>query len=244
MQGWKLFKHALRMVLRNWREAIRIFLAPTLLFAGGVAVLALMLATVFGGAVSAQIFTLGLIAGGLVFVTLWTVVAWHRFVVLEEYPAGWLPIVHKEPMLSYLGRSLLLGLLCIAVAAPFYFSFGQMAISHSVEAFSMFTLAMTFAASLLMYRLVVALPAAAIGERLSFFEAFSITKGATGAIAVLLVIVFLLGFAVDQVVAVVSRVSALAGHVLSFSCSSVLVVLHVSILTTLYGHYVEGRSID
>ncbi|WP_353311663.1 hypothetical protein [Shimia sp. NS0008-38b] len=218
-------------------------MVPVIFGAAAIVALGGVSSSIFGSSV-AQLFTLLSAAILLVLVFLWTVVSWHRFVLLEETPTSWVPPLRRELMLSYFSRSLILIVLCLAVAAPFYFSIGTLALSHSLEAFSIFKIVMTFGVSVLMYRLVVVLPAAAIGERLGIMEAFSATKGATSAIAILLLVLFSVGFAVDQVVAVASRVSMAIGSLVSLLCSSVLFVLNISALTTLYGHFIEGRSVD
>ncbi|MGR3712505.1 MAG: hypothetical protein ACU0A6_05235 [Shimia sp.] len=231
------------MVLGNWREALKVFLVPVIFGVAVIRAVGVVSSSIFDNTV-AQLFTLLSVAILLVFVLLWTVVSWHRFVLLEENPTSWVPPLRSELMLSYFSRSLILIVLCLAVATPFYFSIGTLTLSHSLEAFSIFKIVMTFGVSVLMYRLGVGLPAVAIGERLGIVEAFSATKGATSAIVILLFVLFSVGFAVDQVVVVASRVSMVIGSLVSLLCSSVLFVLNISALTTLYGHYIEGRSVD
>ena len=83
MQGWKLFKQALRMVMGNWREVLRIFLVPSIM---GVAVLLALVAIIATmanpGATSAGpvlIVFLGALVLSAILAT-WCIVAWHRFV--------------------------------------------------------------------------------------------------------------------------------------------------------------------
>lgn len=110
MQGWKLFKHAFGMVIRNWREALRIFLVPALIGLVVVACTIGLVAFSFSSA-SAQVayngaFWFSFAATFIVSALLatWCVVAWHRFVILEEMPQGWLPTFNGGQILAYWGQ--------------------------------------------------------------------------------------------------------------------------------------------
>lgn len=49
---------------------------------------------------------------------LWTAVAWHRFVVLNERPRGWLPRFRGDLILGYAGRGILTLLMMLLVTIP------------------------------------------------------------------------------------------------------------------------------
>ena len=107
MLGWRLFRHAVLMVLQNWQDAIKILVAPFVLIVlagfGFVFVVALsgmaldgMLEGLSSGDFDGfddQLFSSGLF--WISFLALWIfvfvsfagmVVNWHRFVLVEEYP--------------------------------------------------------------------------------------------------------------------------------------------------------------
>ncbi len=255
MQGWKLFKHALRMVVGNWRDAIRIFWMPCLLI-GLIFVwvlrtispiIAASISDVSGSAAEpvagsfAMSFLLMLLA---FFIIGWGIVAWHRYILLEERPSGVVPPLRLDRIMAYFGRLILLGLACAICGLPLMM-LGTAVVGPNPIAGTLFVMfVISVAISVLMYRWIAILPAAALGKPLTFGEAFAATSGATGAILVLMLIVWVVSFGGQYVVDLLQSVSPVASGVFDILFTSILGLVNISILTTFYGHYVEGRSID
>ena len=119
MKGWEIFIHSVRLVFSNLNAALQISLVPyaisglAFLFLGASAISLMeagdpaQLMQVSGGV------WLGLLVYGVVAIlmSLWIAVAWHRYVLLEEYPTGWIPGFHGDRIGSYFMKGLLLGLL-------------------------------------------------------------------------------------------------------------------------------------
>nr|WP_283254957.1 hypothetical protein [Marivita sp. GX14005] len=175
--------------------------------------------------------------------SLWIAVAWHRFALSGERVQGWLPRFHGSEILAYLGRSLLIGLLVVI---------GILAVSIPLGILSaglpgligLMTLAIVGAAAYLFFRLGVMLPAAAIGADLRLAEAWAATRGQSGPILVLALIVVgasvliqLPSFFNDDPSSIINLVYAL---VMNWFAT----MIGISVLTTLYGYFIEGRSID
>lgn len=244
MQGWKLFNHALRMVIGNWRDVLRIFLVPGLMVVAALTALFLLLAPSEEGDPNLGILFLFLFAGIMVFFVVWTVVAWHRFVLLEETPTGWIPPVNKERMLSYFGTALLLWFLAVVVmvlVALFAFLVQAM---NAAALLLVIALPLILFLAVLWLRASIVLPAAAVGKPLKISDALEETVGAGWSILLLIVLIGGLQTGLELLTNGVATVNAPIAGVFSIVLSVFLGVLNVSILTTLYGHFVEGRSVD
>ena len=248
MKGLKIFLHSVRMVLGNWKEALQIFLVPMLCF--GLCFF-LLFGNSFpqldleqpenlelGADFALRIFIFFLVSL-LLFV--WCVVNWHRFVLSEEYPSSWLPKLRSKEMVNYIYKSLILFCVVFLVAIPVIF----IAVAFSATPFGLFIL---FAASLLLsvvvYRIASILPAAAVGRNLTVSEAWNATKGGFFDILALVLVYGLVQWIASFVISSVSSGSETVGFVINIMLSGMIGLVGVSILTSLYGHYVEGRDLD
>ncbi|WP_420585550.1 hypothetical protein [Ruegeria sp.] len=255
MLGLEIFVHSVKMVLRNLKQAIQVSLVPALI--GGVLITGLFFLfdipldaldnaeaglpeDVSAGA--ALGFLLGLLAVlfGTVF---WIVVSWHRFVLLEEYPTGFVPPFRFDRILAYFGRVLLLGLLCGIAFVPCTFVVGAVSVA-SVPVSVALMVVLFILIIVLFYRLSPILPAAAIGKPLSFSEAWSATSGASGAILLLIIVTSLFQLLMQFVGGLLLFIPVIGPLVLIFVAMLVLPLINVSILTTMYGVFVEKRELS
>ncbi|SFL05568.1 hypothetical protein [Shimia haliotis] len=243
MKGWTIFAHSVGLAARNWKEALKIFLVPVALCVG--------LFVVVGGSIgltsgepTGSMALLFLMFPLMFIVIFWSVVSWHRFVLLEEYPTGWLPTFRFDRILSYLGHALLLGLVAFVLMIPVVALMALFA-SMGAEVLAVIVAVPAYIALVIvMYRLVPILPAAAIGKPLKLMESFNATKGAAGAIIVLLLVVFGVNLGVQLVVMALTALFAPLGILFSLAASLFLSIVNISVLTTFYGHYIEGRPLD
>lgn len=250
MKSWSIFTHSFGMVFRNLKQAMQIGLVPVLLaFAGVFAGLSYL-------GVSLAVFqdeqALGLLMADswmvfivmLVFVMilmLWIVTSWHRFVLLEEYPEGWVPPFRFDRILSYIGHALMLGIMMLIVmASAATVIIGLSSASPVLGGILLTTGGLVI--GVLLYRLLPILPAAAIGKSLKLKEAWVATKGETLTILGLMLIGFLFQLLLN-VVAVLFGLVPVIGPLLIYAVLLIMSLVNVSILTTLYGHYIEGRPI-
>ncbi len=253
MLGWKIFEHSVMLVLRNWREALRIFLVPALVavavIAGVGASIGLSFATLsdpeqMSGVVAEGGFFLALAIMWITLPTcaLWATVSWHRFVLLEQYPQGWVPPFELNRILAYFGRGLLLlGVMfaCMLPVVLILATAGQAA----GALFFVVGVPLMFALIVLVYRLSLILPAAAIGRSLSLKESLDATKGAWGAIIVLLVVSGLVQVGLQAIITVMAALSPVLAELFALFIGVTMAVANISILTTFYGLYVEGREL-
>ncbi len=181
---------------------------------------------------------------------LWTAVAWHRYVLTSEMPGALLPRFNGGRILAYFGRSLLLTLaavpavIVIMVLTFLFFFGGAMGGSNGSPAWLQFYNFLAFA--LIWWwvtRFSLVLPASALGEPMTLGGSWRATAKANGA---LLFLAFLWS-AVSAVLARISPVPGAAGAVAGAFVQFVLgwagAMIGISILTTLYGHLVEGRDL-
>lgn len=253
MTGWKIFSHSLNMVLRNIGWAFRIALVPVLLavvvFAGLLWQDFSYLAEINGAgeqplSSAPSGFGLKVFLAIIVFfvLELWVFVAWHRFVLLEEYPAGWIPPFHFDRILAYFGRGLMVGLILGVswmLVLILLVAFAQVSQVIAV----LLGIAAVVTLGLFAFRLLPMFAAAAIGTPLTLNESIAATKGSAGAAILLFVVLAIVQIGLQLVTAASMAIFAPLGIVFSFGTIFVMTMVNVSILTTVYGHYVEKRPI-
>jgi len=247
-----LFVHSVRLVLADWRNALKITGLLYLIYA----IPALLLGLLFPvpkstdpsaalGAI-ASFAPVGIITGLLMAVVyVWLAVTWHRYILLDEQPSGQLPAFRQSEILSYAGNAILLWLITLAVflvvglvTSPLAFLGVLGAILISVIIISI--------ALIVGYRLGLVLPSRAIGQRLTFGESWAATKGQNATILVLAVVSALAAVVIDipaMVLAFLPGIGGILAMLWRLATGWVTILVGVSILTTLYGVFVEKRSI-
>lgn len=254
MLGLEIFVHSIKMVLKNLTQALQISVVPALI--GGVLVLGLFYlfdipfeefnseTTGYPEGVTPGSFfgfLLSLIA--VVFgVMLWIVVSWHRFVLLEEYPTGMLPPFRFDRVLAYFGRLLMLGLLALVIFIPAALVMGAMA-QASVLMGILFWFVLIVFLTIGFYRVSPILPGAAIGKSVTLSQAWQSTSGASGAIAVLVILSVLFQILLQLLSSLLLFVPIIGVLIVVFASMLIVPLINVSILTTIYGVFIEKREL-
>ncbi len=245
MKGWQIFLHSLRMVGRNWRQAAQIVLgtAAMLIVMWGLTFVWLQDMPGAVGDPSALAALLGLAAIlGSVALLINVVVRWHRFVLLEETPPGWLPRILWGRVMAYLWQFLLLGLVLGLAIIPMALAVSILASIAGAAGLVLGGAAMALSIGVMFYRLSPVLPGAATGQPIGLRGAWRATAGDTGAFVGLVIVLGLANLAVQAVLAVPG---SSAVHLLIVSVLNLAwVMVGLSVVTTVYGHYVEGRGIN
>jgi hypothetical protein len=248
-QGWLIFRHSFNLLMENLEQAFRLSFLLYLVQSSyaiylffnpaqtteleGMQVMVTapedMLPTVFFGFVA--------IVGSV-----WIAVAWHRFVLNGEVTGGWLPEFRGSLILGYLGRSIMIGVLVI---------FGVIVLSIPISIIAvglpglagLMTLVMIGAGAYFFFRLGIMLPAAALGEKLTLADAWDATSGKSDTILTLALIV--VGGSV--LIQLPSQFNDAPDSTITLVYTLVVnwfaTIIGISVLTTLYGHYVEQRPI-
>jgi len=251
MKGWQILIHSVRLVFRNLDAALRVSLVPYVISGVAMVLLALPAMRVMTtGAPEAMVqiapsvwtnFILYMVIYGIV--ALWIAVAWHRYVLLEEMPQGWIPTFHGAPMLGYFLKGLLImGAIVLSVLITSVILGLAIGWAGPLGA-SIVAMGTVAVGTYIFYRLCPMLPSAAVGEPMRLNDALDATKGASGTIAVLVALVLIASFIIQLPTMFGAADSAFA-LAYSFVINWLSMLVGVSVLTTFYGHYVEGRSID
>ena len=251
------FKHAARSVGNNLPFAIHIsgpvyaLLVP-LILAGNILVY-----VIAGSDPRASVGTITIV---FVFMTLATLLAfaiiavrWHRYILRDDVPQRRSPLSPGPEVWRYAGNILLLVLL--AIACVFIVAIVLALISGGREVLTPSMLAITALAAafigLVIFRLSVKFPAIALGRMdFGFADAWRATSGNNweflGFTLLNSGVVLAASLAIGGLSTVVALLSPTLGFgveiVLELLVNWILTLFSCSVLTSLYGYFVEGRD--
>ena len=254
MKPWALFSHSVGMLVRNFGDLLRVFLMPTLLIVAVSATflkmtglwevmqLGAMTRLPEGSGLAGPLFLVVVLS---LLIGMWSVVAWHRFVLLEEMPQGWVPPVQGDRVLAYFGRSVQIALVLICLMLPLVLVgmlLATMLSGAGPTLLALLDLPLSIIVTYFVLRLSVLLPAAALGASMGLREAWNTTSGAFGDLMGLSAILVALQYAAQFIIDSSAGSPVLAAAV-SLLLSVALALINISLLTTLFGHYAEGRQV-
>ncbi|KPN61590.1 hypothetical protein SAMN04488527_10690 [Aliiroseovarius crassostreae] len=265
MSGLDILKHSWRMVWRNKADAARI------------SVVLLLLSMVVGFAINLAlvsseefIFSIGPVGLALmqvlqnaftVVIGGWMAVAWHRFVLLNETPTGWLPSWHGSEVMLYSLWIILMGIGILIALIPVFAAFVPIIMQIETEAapnmgmaFVVSVIAVVFVTFLMiaMMRLSPVLVSRALGQNLSLKQAWRATGGSSKLIFGVFFWLFLIATGIVVLVGIFVAILSAAnlwvllaglGVPAYFFGVWLMTLLQISIMTTIYGVYVEGREL-
>lgn len=250
--GVDIFLHSVRLVLNDWRTALKITGLLYLIYAIPSLLLGLLFPppTAVDGTSAAALSAApaGLLTLVLAIVAfVWIAVAWHRYVLLDEVPAGQFPEFNSSRLLSYAGYSLLVGVIAFVIMFLVTAIVGIITVPLLGIVGGIITGVVGVALALIIgYRLGPILPASAVGKPLTLGQAWAATNGANTVIIILGIISAIAAFAIDIPAMVLMLAGPIGGFLAllwTLATGWVKMLVGVSILTTLYGHYVEQRAI-
>lgn len=259
MKGWQIFAHSVRQVFGNLGGALRV---SGVLFA--LQVLVLFLAgKFFAAAVYGRPSFLGTIVGSLAvtlvacLIGIWIAVGWHRFILLTEMPDV-VPKMRLDRVVGYWGTSVLIGLivsvagLCamwMVNAVPWraWLPLGDpLSPSVRIMLLVLFCIIVIIPLGAFALRLATVLPGVALQGGLQVTDGWDATKGEVWTFLALttfaVVGTVLMGVPKDFIASYFG--SVLAGQAYGVIMLWVQTMIGVSVLTTLYGHYIEKRPLD
>ncbi|MEP1929779.1 MAG: hypothetical protein ABJJ37_00680, partial [Roseibium sp.] len=117
MLGWQIFTHSVRLVWANRSIALRISAVLYVVSAVfQVWTQSLSVGPVEDATQASGSGFLDLVfAAASLIISLWIAVAWHRYILMEEVPQGFLPKWHGDRMAAYFGRSILIMLIMVGI---------------------------------------------------------------------------------------------------------------------------------
>ncbi len=259
MNGLTILAHSFRQVTGNLGMASRI--------SGGFWILLLGASFAYGliAGLSQSMFLSILFGIALIIFLVWGIslvaVVWHRFILLEELPSGFLPYREGLRVWPYFWYGIgiaiivILALLALLFASTIVMDAEDMlaAFGQNTNSVALKDIALRFVvgllASLIYLRLALILPAVALEEQMTLGDSWGETKGFSFAILVIAVMLALLnsGGAIFYGVAVMSVHNSPALLML-VSIAFLLFqwfyfMLNISVLSTLYGHIVQKREV-
>ena len=260
--GYQLLRHVVQQVFGNLRQAAQLTL---LLFVVPLAGFVALSGGDAGGGM-AGVPGGGSILGGLLLVVVavvaycWAAVGWHRYVLLEEMGNGLLPVWRADRILSYFGRAFIVVVVVILAVMGGGLAVGLVAaITQSVAVAVVLGIGLVFGASWVATRIGLVLPAAALGERMTIGESWTVTRPVASQIFLPLIVIALVVGVIQQLILVIfgqtvqvdmfgtmqeQVVLSLPGQVVSGLVAWVQILVNLALMTTLYGNLVEGRQLN
>ncbi|WP_341863092.1 hypothetical protein [Gymnodinialimonas sp. 57CJ19] len=268
--GYQLLRHAFAQVFGNLPQAARITLV--LLAVPLVIAFATNPSLLDGSAFHvdpttglADFAALNLLGGLLTLIAglvcwLWAAVAWHRFVLLEEYPRGLFPNWKGSQIANYFGNAVLVFLIMVGAGIAAGIVVGvAVAVSQSPAVAVSLGVGLVFGLSWVATRVGLILPAAAIGESLKISESWKATAPVSGQIILPIIVIALVSTILNQgiVAAFGNSVEVMTpigpqqqvtfstiGIVLSVAVGWAQMLINLALMTTLYGNLIQGRQLN
>ncbi len=253
--GFKIFQKSLNQIIYNFADAIKLTGVLYLIMVVVAAIISKYMLGVFSleeiqGLKNAEEialtpqYWLAILITILVSILLsaWVAVIWHRFMLLGEGPVSFMPTFRPDNVFGYILKSLILGLILVAAMIPVMIVLAMAAMVSAQLMLFIFVLSGIFLFYISL-RISLVLPAKSIGKDMLVSQSWSATGSASLPIltAGILLAVFSAGLqSIPQYL-----ISDPILKLIVSSCVGWLsLMLGVSILTTLYGHLIEGRSLD
>jgi hypothetical protein len=245
---WAAFAHAMSSVRHNLTMAFRVSWPWYAL----IALISLTMQYVTGGNASADRPDVGtaLVMAALILVSSASIaVNWHRYILLDDVPPASMLLRLDPLMWRYLGNLLLIGLLVFLVMIPFSLVAALLNAGNAGFAF-VFFVALPIA-GFLFFRLGVKLPSIALGRTdFSFNDAWAVTKGNGWEIVQLFflniaaaLLVSLVIYGIERAVGFANaELGEIVSFILQFLANWFFTIFGITILTSLYGFFVQHRD--
>jgi hypothetical protein len=179
-------------------------------------------------------------------------VSWHRYVLLDEVPQGLAALRVDSIVWRYFGNLVLLGLLMVVLALPLSLVPFGLFLSTPTLGIAVLIAYMIFVMLPMLYRLSIKLPAIALGRQdFRMGDAWNVSKGNWWQIVGVGLLYSMASWALGLVLMAVATVlNAVFGPVIGFwfdialqtVVNWVFTVMGITLLTSLYGFFVEQRD--
>lgn len=251
MLALSILKHAFLQVVGNLRQLVNISLLPILVqFFGTIFVVFTFMRGMEGESGAPGFFAIALVVAVLMLPFVWTAVNWHRYVLLNE-PQPIFPNLPLNALIRYIVTGILIGLLIVVpgiVAVAIVQALAQMLGVGGMIFTLAFGLALMLAILVISLRLSTAFPGAAIGTPNPIATAWRETAGYNRTFLLLSILMILLQLPVNllEYIPIGPTTPAIVSIFLSLLTIVVLWIymfISLSVLTTLYGHFVEKRPL-
>lgn len=248
MKGVQIFSHSLRQVMDNLGPALKVSGVLYLVQVGITMLLGYAMASagmgMMGGGMGlgvVLVLVVSLITG------IWIAVAWHRYVLLGEMPAGFVPPFMGERLGQYFIKSLLIGLVLMVLGMILGMIvgtlFGRLMMGGMLMGMLLMAVTVQVPMIFLGLRLAAALPGTALDQNPPLMAGWQATTGEWRPLLQLSVIMALSLWAVNLISWFVFGGFGLLANIWQLIAGWPVTMVGLSILTTLYGHYIEKRPL-
>lgn len=250
MKSVQIFSHSIRQVINNLPAAIKI--SGVLYLVQAVVGIGLGRAMMSGGMGMMQGGGFGLGALLVLLVALitgiWIAVAWHRFVLLAEVPTTPVPPFLGERMGAYFIKSLLIGIILIVIGMVLGAIIGGIAMPmmmHGGGLFAMLLISLLVQVPMIFLglRMATGLPGTALGSDHPLMAGWQATAGEWRVILELAVMMALAVWVINLISLFIFGGVAMLAQIWQIIVGWPIMMVGLSVLTTLYGHYIEKRPL-
>ncbi|TAG12557.1 MAG: hypothetical protein EAZ40_15545 [Rhodobacterales bacterium] len=257
MHTLSILRHSILQIIRQPVDVLRIFLLP--MTASFLIVKLTGLAFTLSPFYLNIAFARGLVPWGrlaavtlvTLLIGLWAAAAWHRFVLLADRPRGFWPVVPWPAFLAFLRRGLAVGLLALLIIFAASFVYGLVLgfasastkrppglLAHAIG------LGLSLPILVMSLRLAVALPGAAVQAKHSMGGIWSHMSDLFFTMLGLMIALVTLRYLVGEGLSSLGLTPITnLGFLVVAILESLQIILSLSIVTTLYGRYIEGRPL-
>lgn len=258
MLGLRLFIHSVRMVFKNLIPMVQLFALPLCV------VLAVLMAFssyiglgpffFFSGQsvrfnnMSAEFMLVFFATFLVIWVALMNgVVHWHRFVLLSETPRALMLRLSWRQVAKYIIAGILIFLLLILPFLLLGMVAGKIALGIAITGNHLVAQGLLLAINLFCTAIFLSLspilPANAIDQNLKISDALAAMSGSLGALLICAVGLAGMNWLFAEIAQFILPFSILVGQLVVVVLSALVAMIGVSLLTTIYGHFIEDRPL-
>lgn len=251
-----IIAHALRMLIFETGTTLRV-IRPALVLVIGSSLIAVFVAgdTLIALQTDAEAvlrdppMTIPLIAFlGLVGLIGYALMAilWHRHVLLSGMDRGQVMRPDLRIMLGYVGKAIAVGFVQFIAAIPIVLGMGLIiaAGGGSPAMAALAGLIGSLAFVWVALRLSLILPAAALGARMTLMDSWETTSTVSGTILGVAALLTGLNWCAYTIASILTPDTAVIGLLIQTIVYVLEGLVFISVLTTFYGHLVEGRALE
>jgi hypothetical protein len=251
-----ILRHSVLQIIRQPADVLRIFLLPMAATFGiiKVAGLSFTLSPFYMNlAIARGQMPWGRLAAVTVvtmLIGLWAAAAWHRFILLADRPRGYFPMVPWPVYMAFVRRGLAVALLALLIIFVASFAYGVVLgfsaaftkrppglVTHAIG------LCLFLPILVLSLRLAVALPGAAVQSPHSMGGIWSHMSDLFFTLLGILMALVALRYLAGEFLSLLGLTALTTpGLIVAAILESLQIILTLSIITTLYGRYIEGRD--
>lgn len=265
MTATEILREALFSILKNWRQAIQIFLIPSGIFIAlfvGILFFGTQTVTIDGQTVDVPSPFIFVLFPVFLFLIFWPAVAWHRLLVLDDQPKGLLPPIRPYSILRYVLNLVGLGLLVGLIMMPLMVIVGPILI-RGIDAEAMvggempplrFFILPTLASLPALYlgiRWCLMLPGAAVDNRVGLSGSWNSTSGKS----TVLVFIVIFGVAISllsqillsaitPIILGADQMTLAAFQFIQLAVQSLSSLFVLSMMSTMFLAFVQNEKTD